>query len=70
MEHSETKLQLLVVLIWMEKGLALFNYIKKHVIFDLALHNPGIFKDILAYVKNDTHRRVFILLQHCLTVKD
>lgn len=54
--------------IWMERCLTLLEYIKMHMIFDLAL--LGIFKDILAYEKNDTHRKLFILLQHCLTVKN
>lgn len=32
------------------------------MIFDVALHNPGIFRDILAYVKDDMDRKVFISL--------
>lgn len=34
------------------------------MIFDVALHNPGIFGDILAYVKDDMDRYLF----HCSTV--
>lgn len=44
----------------MERGLALFNYIKMHMIFDLALYILSVFKDCC--MKNDKHKRVFILL--------
>lgn len=33
----------------MERGLALFNYIKMHMIFDLALYILSVFKDIVAW---------------------
>lgn len=54
--------------IWMERCLILFEYIKMYMIFDLVF--LGIFKDIFVYEKNDIYRKFFILLQYCLIVKN
>lgn len=42
------EIQIINVIIYMERGLALFNYIKMHMIFDLALYILSVFKDIVA----------------------